>query len=142
MAAALGNDARLFIQSAVAGTFNQIAGQRDLDLPRKAGSIDIGDKNSAPYGKTAPGNFDVTITLEGVPDLPDANGLARADAQFKARDTEVFQIRKAPYATDDVIFECECYVLDLSLTAPRDAEQRYSLALGLAAAPTVDEVFG
>lgn len=138
----LGNDQQLFVQSATAGTFTAIGGQRDLDYSRKAGEIDIGDKNSGAYGKTAPGQFAVAITLEGVPDLPDANGLARVDAKYKARATEIFQIRKAPFATGDVTFECECFVLDCSRSDPRNAEARYSIALGLADVPTVDTVFG
>jgi predicted secreted protein len=138
----LGNDKQLFVQSATPGTFSAIAGQRDLDYSRKAGQVDIGDKNSGAYGKTGPGQFDVAITLEGVPDLPDANGLTRVDTKFKARQTEVFQIRTAPFAADDVVFECECYVLDCSRSDPRNAESRYSIALGLADVPTVDTVFG
>jgi predicted secreted protein len=138
----LGNDKQLFVQSATPGTFTAIAGQRDLDYQRKAGQIDLGDKNSGGYGKKGPGEFDVSITLEGVPDLPDANGLGRVDTKFKARATEIFQIRTAPFATDDVVFECECYVLDCSRSDPRNAEARYSIALGLADVPTTDLVFG
>jgi predicted secreted protein len=142
MGKVVGNTRRLFVQSATPGTFSEILGQRDLDTPRKASTIDIGDKNSAPYGLTAPGNFDVSITLTGIPDLPDANGLQRVDSVYKAQTAEVFQVRKAPYSGGDVVFECLCNVLDCSPSFPRDKEASYSITLGLAAAPTVDTLFG
>lgn len=141
MAKILGNNNRLFIESTTPGTYNQIAGQGSLTIDRKASNIDISDKNSAPYGLLAPGNFAVTIGCDGVPDLPDTTGLGRADTQFKAQAATKFQIRKAPYAVGDVTFEASMYILDCSIEFPKDDAGKFSLSLGLAAAPTTDTMF-
>lgn len=138
MAKLLGNNYRLYIQSTTAGTYNPIGGQGDLSYSRKAVLIDVSDKNNAPYGLKAAGNFDVEITLNGIPDLPDANGLTRAETMFKTQAVEKYQIRKAPFATGDVVFEASCYTNDLSLSFPKDSPASYSLGLGLAAAPVTD----
>lgn len=138
MAKLLGNNYRLYIQSATAGTYNPIGGQGDLSYSRKAQLIDVSDKNNAPYGLKAAGNFDVEISMSGIPDLPDANGLSRAETMFKTQAIEKYQIRKAPFATGDVIFEGSCYTNDCSVSFPKDAPASYTLALGLAAAPTTD----
>jgi predicted secreted protein len=142
MAKILGNDYRLFVESPTPGTYNQIGGQGDLSVDRKAGSIDISDKNSAPYGLVAAGNFAVEISLDGIPDLPDANGLARVDTQFKARTATKFQIRNGALGTGaDVKFEASCNILDLSINLGKDSGGSYSIRLGLAASPATDTLF-
>lgn len=141
MAKKLGNDHQLWVESATAGTFNTILGQGDLSVPRKSNPIDVSDKNSGGYGLTAAGNFDVRISLSGIPDLPDTTGLNRVDTQFKARNSNKFQIRKSPFAVGDVVFEGLCNILDCSIEHPKDAASSYSIELGLAAAPVTDTLF-
>ncbi len=141
MAKLLGNNTRLFVESSTPGTFNQVGGQGDLSIDRKAATIDISDKNSAPYGLLAPGNFAIEISLDGVPDLPDADGLGRLDTQFKARAVTGIQIRDGALGVGDVVFEADMYILDLSVTHGKDAASSYTVRLGLAAAPTVDTLF-
>lgn len=141
MAVTLGNNYRLWIESATAGTYNEILGQRGVDRTRSSGTIDVGDKNNAPYGLTAPGTFDLTITSDGVVNVPDTNGLERLNTQFLAQTATKFQIRKdgSLGATPaDVEFEGLCYILELSISSPRNGERTWSVRLGLAAAPTVD----
>jgi predicted secreted protein len=138
MAAKLGNDRKLFIQSSVAGTYNEIKGQGSLKRGQRAGSIDISDKNTAPYGKVAPGNFDVSVTMSGIVDLPDANGIERVYDKFKTRATELYEVRKSPFAPADVVFRAEMYVLGCDLDDPKDGASSYDLSLGLAAAPSID----
>jgi len=141
MAKILGNDYRLFVESTTAGTYNQILGQGSLKVDRKAGSIDISDKNSAPYGLKAPGNIDVQVTCEGVVDLPDTTGLDRLDTIFKARNTVNFQIRNGALAPADSQFQCSMYIQDLSIDFGKDAAASYAITLTPAAAPTTDLLF-
>lgn len=139
MAKKLGNDYRLFVgDGAGSETFTQIAGQRSLKYDRKATTIDISDKTSAPYGLKAPGNFNVQIDCEGVVDLPDTNGLSRSETLFKARTAGNYQIRKSPFSSGDIVFAASCYTLDCSPDYPKDAESTYTIQLGLAAVPTTD----
>ena len=138
MAVKLGNDKKLFIQSATPGSYNELKGQGSLTRSQKAASIDISDKNSAPFSLTAPGNFDISIDQAGVVDLPDVNGIERAYTQWKARTTELFEIRKAPYGNGDAIWRASCYITGFDLDEPKDGASPYKISLGLAAAPTLD----
>lgn len=138
MPAQLGNDRRVFIESATPGTYNEIKGQRDVSQTADAAQIDIGDKNSSPYGRTAPGNFNYQITMSGIVDLPDANGLERLYSQFLARAAFKIQIRETPFATGDVIFEGQVYCLNFNRSDPRNGERTYDVTFGLAAVPITD----
>lgn len=138
MAVKLGNDKQLFVQSATAGTYNVVKGQGNLTRGQKAATIDISDKNNAPYGLTAPGNFDISLDMAGVMDLPDVNGIERVYTQFKARATELFEIRKAPFAVGDMIWRASCYVTGFDIDEAKDGATTYKMTLGLAAAPSTD----
>ena len=55
MAKKLGNDYRLWIESATPGTFNEIKGGTSLKINRQASTIDTSTKDDFPYGTQAPG---------------------------------------------------------------------------------------
>jgi predicted secreted protein len=95
MAKKLGNDYRLWIESSTPGTYNQILGQQSLSYSRSSNQIDVSDKNNSPYALTAAGLFDVSISLEGLADLPDATGFTLLETKFLAQTAWKFQIRKA-----------------------------------------------
>ncbi len=138
MAKKLGNNYRLYIQSATPGTYNVIAGQQDLSYDRKSNQIDTSDKNNAPYGTSAAGLFDISVKLDGIADLPDANGFTRAETLFKAQTAEKFQIRKTPFGNSDQIFECVCNMVEFSINYGQNDVVKYSLGLAPDSAPTVD----
>jgi predicted secreted protein len=140
MATLLGNNYRLWVESATAGTYNLIKGQQSLSYSRKANTIDISTKDNTPYAASAPGLFDVSITLDGIADLPDTTGFTRVETQFKAQAVTKFQIRKngASGVTGDAVFEASCYILDLSPDFGQNDAVKYTVALGIASAPVTD----
>jgi predicted secreted protein len=85
MAKKLGNDYRLWIESSTPGTYNQILGQQSLSYSRSSNQIDVSDKNNSPYALSAAGLFDVSISLEGLADLPDATGYTLLETKFLAQ---------------------------------------------------------
>ena len=101
----LGNDYRLWIESAVAGTYNEIKGQTSLKINRQAGSIDTSTKDDYPYGTQAPGLKTLTIDAEVYPNLPDANGYTRLETLSKGSAPVKFQIRKGGSAGA----ACSCF---------------------------------
>lgn len=140
MAKKLGNDYRLWVETATTGTYAMIAGQQSLSYTRSANPIDTSTKDDFPYATTAAGLFEGGITLEGVADLPDANGYTRVETKFKAGTPVNFQIRKAGASgtTGDAVFTGECNILELSPNFGQNDSLKYTLRLGYADAPTTD----
>jgi hypothetical protein len=141
MAKKLANNYRLYIQSTTAGTYNEIKGQGNLSIARQAGTIDLTSKSDAPYGLSAPGLRTVTVSCAVIPDLPDATGYTRAETLSNDPTTpsELYQIRKAPYATPgDVVFQAAMYTNISSTNLNQNEGVAVSIELSLAAAPTVD----
>lgn len=140
MAKKLGNNYRLFVQSATVGTFNEIKGQGNLKIARQTGSIDLSTKSDAPYGLAAPSSKAVTVTCAILPDLPDANGYTRVEtiSNDPLTPAELYQIRKAPFATGDVVFAASMYSTLSDTDFDLNAGVGTSLSLSLAAVPTVD----
>ncbi len=143
MSKKLGNNYRLWIESATPGTYNEIKGQQSLSTSRASNQIDISDKNNAPYALSAAGLFDYGITLEGLADLPDANGFTLMDTRFKAQTSTNVQIRKGGStgaSPADVVFEGLLNILELSINYPQNGGVSYSAKFGLAQAPTTDNL--
>jgi len=141
MSQKLGNSYRLWIESGTPGTYNLVAGQQSLSYDRKSNTIDSSTKDNAPYGTTAPGLFDVSIKLDGIADLPDANGFTLAETNFKSQTSKKFQIRKGGASgngTTDVVFEALCNILSFPISYGQNDMVKYSLELGLATAPVTD----
>jgi predicted secreted protein len=137
----LGNDYRLWIESAVAGTYNEIKGQQSLTYDRASESINTSDKNNSPYATSAPGLFNITLSLDGVADLPDTTGFTLLETTFKAQASKKFQIRKGGSAgatPADVVFEGLMNILSLPITFGQNDVVKYKTSLGCAAAPTTD----
>lgn len=138
MAKKLGSDYRLFVQSSTAGTFNQPAGQGNLSVNRSKGFSSSATKDTDGVDTQTPGLRTISIKQDLTPDLPDANGYTRMETLDKSNASEVYQIRKKPFAVADVVFECPMYTaLDNS-----DFNQGDSVKVGVtlqpAAQPTVD----
>ena len=140
MAKLLGNSYRLWVETATPATYALIKGQQSLTTSRSAGTIDTSAKDDTPYSTSAAGNFNYTIDLAGIADLPDATGFTFVDTKYKAQVPWKFQIRKngASGVPGEAVFEGLCNIVDLSPSYGQNEAVKYSLKLTLASAPTTD----
>lgn len=139
----LGNDYRLWVESAVAGTFNEVAGGQDLGINRSGSTIDTTTKDDFPYGTQAGGTRQLSIPFSLIPDLPDADGYTRLKTVALAVIATPFnvQIRKGGSAgadPADVVFEGPVYCTDLNESFGQNDAVKASGTLVLAAAPVTD----
>jgi hypothetical protein len=141
MAKKLGKDYRLWIESSVAGTYNEIKGQVGLKISRKASGIDSSSKEDFPYGTELKGRQSLTIDFDIKPDLPDTNGYTRFESQAKLPAPTNFQIRKNGSAgadPGDVVFAASMNIMTNDADLPDNDVVKASGQLTLAAAPSVD----
>ena len=138
MAKKLGSDYRLFVQSSTAGTFYQPAGQGNLSIDRGKAFSSNATKDQEGVDTQSPGLRTITIKQDLTPDLPDANGYTRIETLDKSNATEVYQIRKKPFATGDIVFECSMFTSIDSSGFDQGASVKSPLTLQPAAQPTVD----
>lgn len=140
MAKKLGNDYRLWIESATAGTFNEIKGQTTLKISRQAGSIDTSTKDDFPYGTQAPGLKTLTVDVELYPNLPDATGYTRFETLSQGSAPVNFQVRKggSAGAAGDVVFEASMYIGNFDTDMSKNDVLKVTAQLTLAAAPETD----
>lgn len=143
MAKKLGNDYRLWIESATPGTYNMIKGQQDLSVNQSGGTIDTSTKDDFPYGTQGPGLRSISIPFSCIPDLPDANGYTRFETLVNAVVSTPFniQIRKggsAGVTPGDVVFAGSVYGTDISTSFGQNASVQLSGTLVSAAAPTTN----
>lgn len=137
MAKKLGNNLRLQIESAVAGTYTTIAGQQNLSINRSGSTIDTSTKDDFPYGSSAPGLRSLSLPATFIPSLPDANGYTRLVTL--ANGSDPFKIRIIDIAdADEVVFECSVYVTDRNNTLDQNAPVGASCTFVNAAPPVVD----
>jgi predicted secreted protein len=136
-----GNVYRLWIESAVAGTYNTILGQQSGGLTRKANTFDATSKDTGSFAIEALTTLQYGITLDGMADLPDANGFGRLESRAKALQTTKFQIRKGGLTgngTTDLVFEALCNIVMYDAEFAQNEPVKYKLQLSLAAAPVTD----
>ncbi|WP_277969306.1 hypothetical protein [Sphingomonas echinoides] len=138
MAKKLGSDYRLFVQSSTAGTFNQPAGQGNLSIDRGKAFSSNATKDQEGVDTQSPGLRTITIKQDLTPDLPDANGYTRMETLDKSNAAEVYQIRKKPFATGDIVFECSMYTSIDSTGLDQGTSVKSPLTLQPASQPTVD----
>lgn len=138
MAKKLGSDYRLFVQSATPTTFNQPAGQGNLTINRSKAFSSSATKDTEGVDTQTPGLRTLSITQAIVPDLPDANGYTRMETLDKSNASEVYQIRKKPFATEDVVFECLMYTALDNTGLEQGSSVSAGVQLQPAANPTVD----
>ena len=138
----LGNDYRLWIESAVAGTYNEIKGQQGIKVARQAGLIDMSSKDDGAYATQAPTMKSVTLDVEVYPNLPDANGFTRLESRALANPqvATLFQIRKGGSAgvTGDTVFQASLYIGNYDSDFGKNDVVKATFQLSLEAAPTID----
>jgi hypothetical protein len=128
----LGNDYRLWIESATPGTYNEIKGGTSLKINRTSNLIDTSTKDDFPYGTQAPGLKALTIDSEIYPNLPDANGFTKLEAAAAGSTPIGFQIRKG--GSEGV----SMYVGNFNTDMGKNDVVTCDFQLTLAAAPTTD----
>lgn len=143
MAKKLGNDYRLWVESATPGTYNEVKGGQDLSVNQSGGTIDTSTKDDFPWGTQAPGLRSVSISAAFIPNLPDANGFTRLETLANAASaTPVnIQIRKggsAGVSPGDVVFAGSVYVTDWNQTYGQNDAVKATCTLVAAAAPTTN----
>lgn len=141
----LGNDYRLWVESATPGTYNMLKGQLSMTQNGQAGTIDTTSKDDFPYGTSAPGTRSGSISCECIPDLPDANGFTRLESQANAATPTPFnvQIRKGGASgadPGDVVLEVSVYCGDFPKNYGMNDAVKANFTLTYAAAPTVDQL--
>ncbi|WP_294328385.1 hypothetical protein [uncultured Sphingomonas sp.] len=134
----LGSDYRLFLQTATAGTFVQPAGQGNLGIQRGKGFNSSATKDTEGVDTQTPGLRTISLKQDITPDLPDAQGYTRMETLDKSNATEIYQIRKKPYATGDVVFECAMYTALDNTDFNQGESVKAGVTLQPAAQPTVD----
>jgi len=138
----LGSDYGVWVESAVAGTYNYVLGQGDCTINRGSSSIDTTSKDDGDYGTSAPGPRSLSVDLNIIPFLPDANGYTRLESLSNASPRVPFniQIRKGGKTGTgtDVVFQCSMYGNLDSTTLGQAAAGTVKASLMAAAAPTVD----
>lgn len=140
MAKKLGNDYRLWIESATPGTYNEIKGQIALSVSRQSSPIDTSSKDDFPYGTSAPGLKTLTIDAECYPNLPDANGFTRLETLSQGSAAVMFQIRKGGSAgvTGDKVFEASMYIGSFDTDFGKNDVVKAKWQLTLASPPATD----
>jgi len=142
MSKKLANDYLLWVESSTPGTYNVVKGQRGLTVGRSATKIDLTSKTDAGYGVSAAGLRDLTMTMECIPDLPDANGYTRLETLALASPQAAFniQVRKDALSGDgsDVVFAGSVYGNIESTNLNQNEPVSVSFSFYAAAAPTTD----
>lgn len=142
MAKKLGNDYLAWVESPTAGTYNLVKGQQSISISRDAGSIDTTTKDDAGYGTSAPGLKSLKLSLDTIPNLPDANGYTRLETLCNATPQAPFnlQIRKGgPAATAaDAVFAGSVYGNISSTEFGQNDAVKAKVEFSSAAAPTID----
>lgn len=135
-----GNDYRLFVGNADGSQFAQPAGQGNLTRNGGRNFTSNATKDTEGYDTQTPGLRTLTLTLQLTPSLPDENGYTRMEALNISDEEAIYQIRKKPFAEDDVVFAASMYTT-LDDTAYNQGESvTVGTTLTLAATPTVDKL--
>ncbi len=138
MSKKLGNNYRLFIKGADGTTFSQPAGQGNLTRNGGKNFSSNATKDTEGYDTQQPGLRTLTLSQQMIPDLPDPTGYTRMETLDKSDATEVYQIRKKPFATGDVVFEALMYTGLDNQSYNQGESVTVGVTLTLAAAPVVD----
>lgn len=138
MAKKLGNDYRLFLRGSDGTTFSQPAGQGNLTKNGGKNFTSNATKDTEGYDTQQPGLKTLTLKQDLIPSLPDPTGYTRMETLDKSNATEIYQIRKKPFAATDVVFEAAMYTGLDDTGFNQGASVTVGVTLTLAEAPTVD----
>jgi predicted secreted protein len=138
----LGSDYMVWVESAVPGTYNVILGQGNSTINRSSSNIDMTSKDDGDYGTGAPGPRALSVDLDILPKLPDANGYTRLETLANASPRAPFniQIRKGGLtgAPADAVFQCSVYGNLDTTSLGQGAAVSTKTTFTAAEAPTID----
>lgn len=142
MAKKLGNDYRLWIEGATAGTYAEIKGQTSLKVSRNSAAIDTSTKDDYPYGTQAPGLKTLTVDCEIYPNLPDTTGYGVLETAAQGTSPKKFQIRKGGSSGSgtDAVLEASMYIGSFDTDMGKNDVVKCTFQLTLASAPTTDSL--
>lgn len=138
----LGRDYRLWVETAVAGTYAEVKGNQELSIGRDGSTIDLGTKSDFPYSPQAAGGRSLSVSASFIPDLPDAGYTRFMSLANGATTTPIpIQIRKGGATgadPGDVVLEVDTYATQLNDDFGQAGGVGSAWTLVAAAAPTVD----
>ncbi len=120
--------------------FTEVAGQRSLTYNASSSLIPTSHKTTGRYGTSAAGRSEISIDVEGILDLPDANGLEAVITGWQADPNLPINFQIYDKVAAGAIFECSMYISNLAYTHNDQEASTYSFTLSLAAAPTTDDL--
>lgn len=135
MAKTLGSEYRLWVKAASGDTYGLLKGETTLKISRQSTGVPVGTKDDWPDDPELPGARKVTISVECMPDLPDATGYTRLETVAASRQPVSIQIRKGGVSGEapaDVVFEAPMNVMnkDDDLNRGEASKTAWSLTLG------------
>ncbi|GAA4218628.1 hypothetical protein GCM10022253_19450 [Sphingomonas endophytica] len=144
MAKKLGNDYLVWVEGDQAGTYSLVKGQQTVSISRDAGSIDTTSKDESGYGTSAPGLKSLKISLDTIPNLPDASGYTRLETLCNTTPAAPFniQIRKngQTAVAADAVFAGSVYGNIASTEFGQNDAVKSKIEFSAAAAPTIDKL--
>ncbi len=131
-----GDNYTFWIESATAGTFNKVKGQRELALSSQMATYSRSTKDSA-TDLSGPAALSYTLTHAFMPDLPDATGATRLKTLHGLRSAIRVQIRGP---ADYVMWDCVMLCTNLNTDYPFRDGVGVQATLVPTLAPTVNEL--
>lgn len=137
MAKTLGPEIRLWVKAASGETYGMLKGETTLKFSEQSTGVPVGTKDDWPDDPELPGARKITITVEAIPDLPDATGYTRLETVAASRLPVSIQLRSGGMTgadPDDVVFEAPMNVLNRDTDMNRGEAVKASFTLTLAGA--------
>lgn len=142
MAKKLANDYLLWMKSG--SSFALVKGQQTATIARSSGTIDLGTKDEEGWGAEAPGKKTLKISLDMIPNLPDATGYEALEAACNKSPAEPFEVQiraKGSKATaSDAVFHGVMYGILTETSFGQDDAVKAKLELSNAEPPIIDRL--
>lgn len=129
-----GNLYRCFIESATLGTFNEIKGQRSSSLGTSLATYSVATKDSGGWDINGAGLLTADMSVELVPDLPDATGYTRCETLHNTKASARVQWRTG--AT--IVFDAPVLITQIDDAYPFNDAVGCQITFALTGAPTVN----
>ena len=132
------NNYRVYIEGVTPGTLAEIRGQRTSSCDTQSNTYSTATKDSGNWDTFNYGQNSGNLSVECVPDLPDATGFTRAETLHNTRAAARVQWRKAPFAPGDVVFDAPCIVTGINRAYPFNDVVGAQVSFQLNGQPTVN----
>ena len=129
-----GNLYRCFIESASAGVFNEIKGQRNSEIGSALATYSVATKDSGGWDINAAGLLTASLSVELVPDLPDATGYTRCETLHNTKASARVQWR----AGATIVFDAPVLIASINDSYAFNDAVGSQISFVLTGAPTVN----